>query len=72
MWQRRGLCPSLFAVEEVSFKARRNYDVGDAPVSVAVEDFNGDTFPDVAVAHWYGRIFYVYLGDGMGSLGSPV
>ena len=56
-----------------SFVAPRSYDTGTVPYSVAVGDFNGDGFPDLAVANsgnpltGAGSSVSVLLGQGDGS-----
>jgi hypothetical protein len=37
-----------------TFQKKEDYAMGDAPISVAVADFNGDGFPDIAVANLTG------------------
>ena len=48
-----------------------NFAVGSAPVSVAVEDFNGDTFLDLAVANngFGSNDVSILLGNGTGLFG---
>src|SRR6202012_2908253 len=48
---------------------------GNFPASVVVADFNGDGFPDVAVANYTANTVSVFAGDGLGGFtaitGSP-
>ena len=58
----------------VSFIARRDFDVGSFPQSVAVGDFNGDGVQDLAVANAvvpYGTVS-VLLGNGDGTFQAPL
>ncbi|MEG3991591.1 FG-GAP-like repeat-containing protein, partial [Microcoleus sp. S28C3] len=48
-----------------------NYSAGSHPRSVAIGDFNNDTFPDLAVANSYSNNVSILLGDGTGSFGTP-
>ena len=48
--------------QEVSFLARRDFDVGGSPYAVAVSDFNRDGVLDVVAANWTGVA--VLLGNG--------
>jgi hypothetical protein len=52
---------------QVSFSGPTSFAAGDAPVSVAVGDFNGDSDPDLAVTNINSDDVSVLLGDGMGS-----
>ena len=53
--------------QDVSFVARRDFDAGSRPSSVAVGDFNGDGVPDLAVANASSNNVSVLLGYGDGS-----
>lgn len=65
-----------------SFRPATNFDVGGLPTSVAVGDFNGDGFSDLAVtnsSHSYNYYSYGYsdnvsvlLGKGDGSFGQQM
>ena len=66
----------LFGVDQVSvfigrgdgtFQPAVNYDVGSAPRSIAVADFNGDGRLDLAVANFLGASVSVLLGKGDGT-----
>ncbi len=58
--------------QDVSFIARRDFDVGRNPQSVAVGDFNGDGVPDLAVANYGSNNVSVLLGNGDGSFQGPL
>ena len=47
-----------------------NFAVGTAPHSVAVGDFNADTFLDLAVANANSNNVSILLGNGTGSFGN--
>ena len=47
-----------------------NFAVGSSPCSVAVGDFNGDTFLDLAVANCVSSNVSILLGNGTGSFGT--
>ena len=47
-----------------------NFPVGTDPRSVAVGDFNGDTFLDLAVANFNSNNVSILLGNGTGSFGT--
>ena len=53
-----GTVSVLLGIGNGSFQSQVTYAVGDGPRSVAVGDFNGDGFPDLAVANY---------GNGSGS-----
>jgi len=55
---------------EVSFINRGNFDVGDGPGSVAVGEFNGDGFSDLAVVNRGDDNVSVLLGRGDGGFSS--
>src|SRR2546422_3097341 len=59
--------PSPALGQTVSFIARRDFVVGNNPVSVAVGDFNGDGVPDLAVANAGSATVSVLLGNGDGT-----
>ncbi len=65
------VCSVLVAVaaqaQDVSFIARRDFDVGINPRSVAVGDFNGDGVQDLAVANPNSNSVSVLLGNGDGA-----
>jgi hypothetical protein len=67
---------ALFGVDQVSiflgkgdgaFQTAVNYDVGAAPRSIVVADFNGDGRLDLAVANFLGASVSVLLGKGDGT-----
>ena len=53
-----------------SFGTATNFAVGMSPFSVAVGDFNGDTFLDLAVANAASNNVSILLGNGTGSFGT--
>src|SRR5260370_1085672 len=53
--------------QDVSFIARRDFDTGLLPRSVAVDDFNGDGQQDLAVANNVSNNVSVLLGNGDGT-----
>ncbi len=53
--------------QDVSFVARRDFDAGTRPNSVAPGDFNGDGVQDLAVANSGSNNVSVLLGNGDGS-----
>ncbi len=55
---------------EVSFSEPTNFDAGDSPDSVAVGEFNGDGFSDLATANGFFGNVSVLLGNGDGSFGN--
>ena len=54
------------------FKARIDYGAGDRPLSVAIDDLNGDGELDLAVANADSDNVSVLLGNGDGSFQSAV
>src|SRR6266851_2174943 len=57
--------------QDVSFIARRDFDAGRDPRSVAVGDFNGDGVQDLAVANFGSNDVSVLLGNGDGTFQAP-
>ncbi|MDE5092987.1 MAG: FG-GAP-like repeat-containing protein, partial [Trichodesmium sp. St11_bin5] len=57
---------------EGSFGSATNFLVGDEPISVAVEDFNGDGIPDLAAANFFSDNVSVLSGKGDGSFGPAI
>jgi hypothetical protein len=55
-----------------TFQAPRTYGVGQAPVGIAVADFNGDGRLDLAVANQLTNNVSVLLGNGDGTFRPPV
>ena len=58
------------ALGQVSFGPAASFAAGDAPASVAVGDFNGDSDPDLAVANFSSGNVSVLLGGADGSFGA--
>jgi hypothetical protein len=60
----------LLGTGAASFAPGRSYAAGQAPVGVAVADFNGDGTPDVITANTGGQVgtVSVLLGNGNGTL----
>ncbi len=55
------------------FNPAVNYGAGTQPLSVAVDDFNGDGKPDLAVANYYGsNNVSILLGVGNGTFNAAV
>jgi len=54
-----------------SFQAPRNFAAGNTPISIAVSDFNGDGWLDLAVANQHSDDVSVLLGNGDGSFQAP-
>ncbi|MGL5063168.1 MAG: DUF4347 domain-containing protein, partial [Microcoleus sp.] len=52
--------------------ATNYYGLGSSPVSVAVGNFNNDTFPDLAVANYESNNISILLGNGTGNFGDPI
>ena len=53
------------------FSPPSNYNIGNAPRSVAVGDFNGDGKQDLAVANFGSNNVSILLGDGAGNFSAP-
>jgi hypothetical protein len=68
-----GLLPSsnvvsiLLGIGNGLFGPATNFAVGDEPQSVAIGNFNGDSFPDLAVANAGSDNVSILLGTGIGS-----
>jgi hypothetical protein len=54
-----------------TFEPARNFDVGSIPGRVAINDFNRDGKPDMAVTSPDSSYVAVLLGDGVGNFGPP-
>ena len=66
------LAPSMALVEPpVSFTGPTSLVAGSFPNSVAVRDFNGDTYPDLAVANQFSGNVSVLLGSASGTFSGP-
>jgi VCBS repeat-containing protein len=66
------LAPSAALVEpSVSFTGPTSLDAGSFPNSFAVRDFNGDTYPDLAVANQFSGNVSVLLGTADGTFSDP-
>ena len=52
------------------FGTATNFAAGDGPYSVAVGDFNADTFLDIAVANQNSNNVSILLGNGTGLFGT--
>ena len=61
------LVAAVAQAQGVSFIARRDFDAGSFPHSVAVGDFNGDGLQDLAVATSGSDNVSVLLGNGDGT-----
>src|SRR5262245_59218768 len=61
------LWAGTLAAREKEFAAHLDYDVGSAPNSVAMGDFNGDGNLDLATANAGAQCVSVLLGNGDGS-----
>lgn len=55
-----------------TFGAPTDYPTGTGPDGLAIGRFNGDKFPDLAVADLIGNTMSVLPGNGDGSFGAPV
>jgi VCBS repeat-containing protein len=66
------LAPSMALVEPpVSLTGPTSLVAGSFPNSVAVRDFNGDTYPDLAVANQFSGNVSVLLGSASGTFSGP-
>jgi len=66
------LAPSAALVQPpVSFTGPTSLVAGAFPNSVAVRDFNGDTYPDLAVANQFSGNVSVLLGSASGTFSGP-
>ena len=52
------------AQAKILFKARIDYDAGDGPRAVAIDDLNGDAKPDLAVADWGSDSVSILINTG--------
>ena len=59
------------ASAQVSFTGPTNFPAGDEPFSVAVDDFNADGDPDLAVANFESGDVSVLLGGPDGTFTGP-
>lgn len=57
---------SVFFGNGTNFGAATTYQVGNAPTSAAIADFNGDGFPDIVVTNGQDNTISVLLGNGSG------
>jgi len=55
-----------------TFQAHKDYQVGAGPDGLAVGDFNGDKFADLAVANLIGNTMSILPGNGDGTFGAAV
>ena len=58
------------ALAQVSFSGPDRFGAGDGPVALAVDDFDGDSEPDLAAANVSSDNVSVLLGNGDGSFGA--
>jgi hypothetical protein len=58
-------------VSSISFSSAVNYTVGLQPSSIAIADFNGDGFKDLAVTNYNSNNVSILLGSGTGAFGAP-
>ena len=58
------------AIEATFFAPAASYTAGSGPRAIAVDNFDTDGNPDVAVANWNDNGVSVLLGDGAGGFGS--
>ncbi len=59
-----------YGAPPVVFGAVTNFPAGTNPISVAVDDLNGDGRDDLAVANWGSNTVSIRLGTGTGSFGT--
>ncbi|MBI2444224.1 MAG: VCBS repeat-containing protein [Candidatus Magasanikbacteria bacterium] len=63
----------FFGNSNGTFQLSRDYASGNAQLRrVALQDFNGDQFTDIAVITHGGQTVYVFLNQGDGTFGNPV
>src|SRR5262245_15027385 len=57
--------------QDISFIARRDFDIAAGPISMAVGDFNRDGLADLAVGNEYQFKITLLLGNGNGTFQPP-
>jgi FG-GAP-like repeat len=72
VWLQTLVLAASVQAQNVSFIARRDFGAGSTPLSVAVGDFNGDGFQDLAVANAGSNSVSVVLDNGDGTFQTAV